>query len=111
VLRADIDTLSQRDALRAGVLLKRRSDLSTEDRALVRRFQKLCKMDPDLRGGDYGGGTSFYRSFHEEFVPALLSDIAAWAKSEKEADVAERASASLETYRRTLEEVTRELDS
>jgi hypothetical protein len=35
VLKADIDTLSQRDAARAGVLLKRKSGLSTEVRTLV----------------------------------------------------------------------------
>jgi hypothetical protein len=110
VLDAGIDTLSPRDAIRAGVLLKQRTSLSFPVRALVRRFQKLCKMDPDLRGADYGGGTAFFRSFHEEFVPAMLRDIATWAKDDGVAEIGERATTALNTYLATLDELAREAD-
>lgn len=77
----------------------------------MRRFQKLCKLDPDLRGGDYGGGVRVYRDFHETFVPGLLDEISEWAPTEGLTEVGARASALASSYRLAVEEADRDAHS
>lgn len=105
VLEVEAQPLSDLGAREARLIARSRGrQLSAERRALLRRFSKLCKLDPDLRGGDYGGGLRVYREFHETFVPELLSDISAWATSDNLSAVASRASTSGTSYRQAVEE-------
>lgn len=104
-LEAPIESVSMKSAAEANILAKKRLDLSKPQRALIRRFQHLCKIDADIRGGDYGGGRAVYRSFHEDFLPTLLDDVGAWAKSEGQDQMAVRASQEAESYRSTVDQV------
>lgn len=104
-LEVPIESVSMKSAAEANVLAKKRRELTKPQRALIRRFQHLCKIDADIRGGDYGGGRVVYRSFHEDFLPTLLDDIAAWARSEEQDELAVRADAEAESYRSTVDQV------
>jgi hypothetical protein len=108
VLEVDVAALTLESAREANVLLKKHRDWKPEARALVRRFQRLCKIYPDIRGGDYGGGSTVYHEFHEDFIPGLLHEVAAWASAEGEDEVAARAASSRERYRAALTEAERE---
>jgi hypothetical protein len=108
VLNVEVQDISMRSALRANVLLRKNNEWSEERRALVRRFQKLCKLSPDLAGGDYGGGASLFRKFHDTFVPALLKDIEAWARFDNEEALAQQAASTRQRYLETIEEIDRD---
>lgn len=108
VLEEPINDVSLASAARANVLLRKNPSWTEQRRALLRRFQKLCKVSPDLAGGDYGGGASLFRRFHEQFVPDLLSDVESWARSENEDPIAERAGGLRQRYIQTIEELDRE---
>jgi hypothetical protein len=106
VLSTEIQGVSQADAIKANVLArKNRGRWPDQREALVRRFQKLCKSDPDWRGGDYGGGLRVYRQFHQDFVPGLLSDIAAWAEYEGHGEIAAVAEAKHAAYVEVVEDL------
>lgn len=105
VLRVDAQPISAAGALEARRLSRRRGKHapSAESRVLLQKFQKLCKLEPDLRGGDYGGGVRVYRAFHSEFVPDLLQDIAEWAESEELDAIRSRAADTTPAYRQAAE--------
>lgn len=101
--------ISAESALEATLLLRDpKRDWSEEARALLTTFQHLYKMDADVRGQNYGGDGDIYREFHEVFVVDLIDEIRAWAESQDERALAERATASAEAY---AEAVSKAIDT
>lgn len=77
-MRAEITSLSGVSAQRAGVL-RRRLPSDDRRRRLIRHFQRLCKIHPDLVGETYGSGGDERAEFFFSELPDLLSDIKKWA--------------------------------
>lgn len=102
----EIVGVSMDAAKQVNVKSKRRRSESRTTRLLVRRYQHLCKIDPDLRGGDYGGGESVLRDFHEEFIQDMLDEIADWADDAEHPEISERAREVAGRYRVAVSKVT-----
>lgn len=98
VLRVEPAGISFANASAAGLLLRKNRSWGEPRRKLLRDFHRLCKLEPNLRGGDYGGGRSVYRDFHRTVVPTVLRDIAVWAESEGLSRIAMRARDSADNY-------------
>lgn len=53
---------------------------------VVRSFEDLCDMWPDILGATYGGLGAEFKRFHTDYVPLLLRRIDAWAAAEAPSD-------------------------
>lgn len=105
VLEEPITSIGTRSALKANRLMRaggKRWD--TPVRALVRRFQKLCKLYPELLGEQYESA-DVIASFQRDFVIGMLAEIVTWARSVDHAQIAERAAESESLLRSVVEEV------
>jgi hypothetical protein len=105
LLGIEVESLTILAAREVNVAAKKRRDLTPGARRLARRFQHLCKLAPNVTGGDYGGRRQVYRDFHEHFMPHLLDDIVTWAEEQDAAALASRAREAAAGYRAALEEL------
>lgn len=104
-LDKEITAINSDSATSAGLLLKLQPDLPSEVKRLIRRFRVLCKIDPDIRGSDYGGESDAYREFYEEFVPEALTEIEEWATCLRRKDLTKRAGQARTDWLKALEDL------
>lgn len=62
--------------------------------ALVRSFEDLCDIWPDVLGFTYGGLTTEFRRFHTTYIPRLLRRAEAWAKASDMPQIEKAAAAA-----------------
>ena len=102
-MKVYITSVSAVSSRRAGVL-RRRTPASEEQRRLIRDFQHLCKVHPDLVGETYGGGGDDRAEFFLSQLPDMLRHIETWASAAGYGRTAERAGRTIEIYNRFLDE-------
>ena len=95
-----IDQETKLEATRLRVEGKR-DGASPEAIALVRSFEDLCDMWPDVLGFTYGGLSSEFRRFHTKYIPALLERIVRWAVVVGLTAIEVAAKAALATWEQT----------
>lgn len=85
-----LDDEAKRSAVRLRLQLKD-STGSSEVIKLLALFEKLCDKRHEIMALDYGVGSKVaFFDFHEDYLPDLLTAIAAWAVAENHNDVNER---------------------
>lgn len=73
--------------------------------AVVRSFEDLCDLWPDVLGFTYGGLSSEFKRFHTNFIPRLLDRIITWLKKDGFADLAERAESTRKGWRQAVKKL------
>jgi hypothetical protein len=81
-----VDAQAKLEATRLRVASEQ-NGTSPEAIALVRSFEDLCDMWPDVLGFTYGGLSTEFRRFHTSYIPRLLKRIGAWASADGLADI------------------------
>ena len=105
-----VDQESKREAARLRVEAAK-ADTHKEALALVRSFEDLCDMWPDVLGFTYGGVSSEFRRFHVKYVPTLLDRITRWAASAGLEEIASAANDSLAEWTKAAKKWTSPIGS
>lgn len=91
--------INDRSAKRANVLYRRhRRDWPPSLRRLVKDFQRLCKIYPDLLGAAYSDGGDLISKLHFDLLPQLLRHLEAWADDTESEALRERASEASQVF-------------
>jgi hypothetical protein len=77
-------------------------ELSLETVALMRSFEELCDLYPEILGYEYGGTFTDFRQFHERYFKRLLKRIDRWLASTGQSDAAERVEHLSDRYEQRL---------
>jgi hypothetical protein len=85
-----VDAQAKLEATRLRVAAEQ-DGVGDEAIALVRSFEDLCDMWPDVLGFTYGGLSTEFRRFHVDYIPRLLKRISGWATADGLADIATAA--------------------
>jgi hypothetical protein len=108
VLKAPITSISTKSGLRANRLMRsKRGDWDRPTQALVRRFQRLCKIYTELLGEQYESRSAI-EDFQREFVLELLDEIVDWASEAEYDEIENAAGDSAVALRAAVEEVADE---
>jgi hypothetical protein len=105
VLKAPITSIGTKSGLRANRLMrdkKRSWDRPTQ--ALVRRFQRLCKIYSELLGEQYES-RNVIEDFQRAFVLGLLDEIVEWARKAGHNEIEDAATDSAVALRLAIEGV------
>jgi hypothetical protein len=97
-----VDQIARQQAARLRIGLEQ--DASTKPtRDVIRSFEDLCDMWPDVLGFSYGGLPTEYRRFHATFMPRLLDRIIRWSKERGYSQIATAANTAKRDYAPAIE--------
>ncbi len=103
VLKAPITSISTKSGLRANRLMRdKKQHWDGPTRALVRRFQRLCKIYSELLGEQYESREAI-EDFQREFVLGLLDEILDWARKAGQEEIEHAAGNSALALRAAIE--------
>jgi hypothetical protein len=99
-----VDAQAKVDASRLRIAAEGNDDLA--DRvAIVRSFEDLCDLWPDVLGFSYGGLSTEFKRFHTTFIPRLLGRIIDWLKNDDFGELAARATRTHDAWREAVEKL------
>jgi hypothetical protein len=74
------------------------NDALVERAAIIRSFEDLCDLWPDVLGFSYGGLSTEFKRFHTTFMPRLLDRIVHWLKKDEFTELLTKAIAALDAW-------------
>lgn len=103
-VKVEIKGFGERDKRRAArIRAERRKELGGPAISLIALFLQVCDTYEDVQSASYGGQSETLADFHQKLMVRLVKRIIVLAKSDGDADLAERAEESLPYFKEIVD--------